>query len=229
MLPGVLVFILGIFTFSNLGIVHAEGEFDQAEFDRLLLLDTIDFYGLNFLQEEGAFEKNKTTEVVYSSEYEDGTNLDINLKVTTDINGEITAVISDANEMKMGLLKKKKPKNGKTKTNPVPYKLNGGKNKDSFINAHAYNKHKYDSSKNSSSKATQYGKNVDVKKLREDTMNNYDNKWSTKDQYGTWTTHYAKQYDSNISVKPTETKNHRVVINQKDGSKSTQYPLSFKN
>ncbi|MEF2094254.1 hypothetical protein V3595_06205 [Bacillus sp. CFBP9009] len=33
----------------------------------------------------------------------------------------------------------------------------------------------------SSAKATQYGKDVDAKKLREDTMANYDRKWTTKD------------------------------------------------
>ncbi|MBT2605309.1 hypothetical protein J7E55_20190 [Bacillus sp. ISL-53] len=55
------------------------------------------------------------------------------------------------------------------------------------------------------------GKNVDVKKLREDTMANYDNKWTTKDNSGQVQVHYAKSYDSNISTKDTSTKNHRVV------------------
>lgn len=108
--------------------------------------------------------------------------------------------------------------------------MNGGSNKASFINEHAYNKHKYNSKVKSSAKATQYGKDVDVKKLSEDTIANYDDKWTTKDKGSNQVqVHYAKSYDSNISTKDTSTKNHRVVMNKTKSNRSTQYPLSFKN
>lgn len=55
-------------------------------------------------------------------------------------------------------------------------------NKSSFINEHAYDRHKYNPKKKSTPNDTQYGRNVDVKKLREETMNNYDNKWSQTDK-----------------------------------------------
>jgi len=124
----------------------------------------------------------------------------------------------------------KKPSPGKKKKQAptVPYKLNGGTNKSSFINKHAYDRHKYNKNEKSTGSKTQYGKDVDVKKLREITMNDYDNKWSTTDKSGTKVTYYAKQFSSNISTNDTKTTHHRVIINHKDSSKSTQFPLSGK-
>ncbi|MGE7878750.1 hypothetical protein [Peribacillus muralis] len=227
----VLLLLAVVFLFSSVNVSYAEetDDWDWAEFERLKLLDTIEFYGLDILQEEEAFEKNTTNEVIYNPLFEDGTTLEVKLIVTTDIDGNITAVESDASLMTMDILKKKKPKKPKTKKNAVPYKLNGGSNKASFINEHSYNKHKYDSKKKSSATATQYGKDVDVKKLREDTMANYEDKWTTTDKSNQVQVHYAKSYDSNISTKDTPTKNHRVVINKTKSNRSTQYPLSFKN
>ena len=57
-------------------------------------------------------------------------------------------------------------------------------------------------------------------------MANYDSKWTQTDLKGN-TTIYAKSYDSNISTKDTSTKYHRVIINKKDASKSTQFPFAF--
>lgn len=45
------------------------------------LLDTIEFYGLDILQEEAAFENDTTSEVIYNPMYEDGTTLDVKLMV----------------------------------------------------------------------------------------------------------------------------------------------------
>ncbi|MBT2605310.1 hypothetical protein J7E55_20195 [Bacillus sp. ISL-53] len=57
--------------------------------------------------------------------------------VTTDINGNITSVDSDASLVTMDILKKRSQKIQRPKKNAVPYKLNGGSNKASFINEHA--------------------------------------------------------------------------------------------
>jgi hypothetical protein len=215
--------------FSSINFSYAEEtDWDWAEFERLKLLDTIEFYELDLLQEESAFEKGTTSEVIYTPMYEDGTTLDVKLMVTTDINGNITSVDSDASLVTMDILKKKKPKNPKTKKNAVPYKLNGGSNKASFINEHAYNKHKYNSKKKSTEEVTQFGKNVDVKKLREETIANFDKKWSQTDKKGNKQVFYAKSFDSNISTKDSSTKQHRVILNKKNPDKSTQFPLYFK-
>ncbi|KRF67859.1 hypothetical protein ASG99_13790 [Bacillus sp. Soil768D1] len=202
LVTSLLALLVGVFTFSSINISYAEEtDWDRAEFERLKLLDTIEFYGLDILQEETAFEKGTTSEVIYNPMYEDGTTLDVKLMVTTDINGNITSVVSDASLMTMDILKKKKSKNPRTPKNAIPYKLNGGSNKASFINEYAYNKHKYNSKVKSSAKATQYGKDVDVKKLREDTMANYDDECTTKDKGSNQVqVHYAKSYDSNIST-----------------------------
>lgn len=52
-----------------------ETDWDWAEFERLKLLDTIEFYGLDILQEEATFEKDTTSEVIYNPMHEDGTTL----------------------------------------------------------------------------------------------------------------------------------------------------------
>ncbi|MEK4536300.1 hypothetical protein NST21_13330 [Peribacillus sp. FSL K6-1552] len=100
--------LIGVFTFSSINISYAEEtDWDWAEFERLKLLDTIEFYGLDILQEEAAFEKGTTSEVIYNPKYKDGTTLDVKLMVTTDINGNITSVVSDASLMTMDILKKR--------------------------------------------------------------------------------------------------------------------------
>ncbi|MFD4819285.1 hypothetical protein [Peribacillus butanolivorans] len=79
------------------------------------LLDTIEIYGLDILQEEAAFEKDTTSEVIYNPKYKDGTTLDVKLMVTTDINGNITTVVSDASLMTMDILKKRRQRIQKPK------------------------------------------------------------------------------------------------------------------
>jgi len=58
-------------------------------------------------------------------------------------------------------------------------------------------------------------------------MNNYDNKWSQTDKKGNTQVFYAKRFDSNISTSDTSTRDHRVIINKSNSSKSTQFPLAF--
>ncbi|MGE8019055.1 hypothetical protein ACQKOM_09060 [Peribacillus frigoritolerans] len=105
----VLLLLVGVFMFSSVNVSYAEetDDWDWAEFERLKLLDTIEFYGLDILHEEEAFEKNTTSEVIYNPMYEDGTTLDVKLMVTTDITGNITAIESDASLMTMDILKKR--------------------------------------------------------------------------------------------------------------------------
>ncbi|MFF2288273.1 hypothetical protein [Peribacillus butanolivorans] len=53
-----LALLVGEFTFSSINISYAEEtDWDRAEFERLKLLDTIEFYGLDILQEEAAVQQ----------------------------------------------------------------------------------------------------------------------------------------------------------------------------
>jgi hypothetical protein len=61
----------------------------------------------------------------------------------------------------------------KVKTGAVPYKQGGGSNPNDFVNPHA-EKHMYDSNITSKPNRTQYRENVDVGKLRQETINNPD-------------------------------------------------------
>ncbi len=89
---------------------------------------------------------------------------------------------------------KPKPKKPKITKN-VPYKKNGETIKKDFISEHAYKRHKYDPSrKSTSNNRTQYGKNVDVAKLRKLTMSQPDQAWSHRDKDGPWRTFYRKQF-----------------------------------
>lgn len=133
--------------------------------------------------------------------------------------------------------KKKNPikkKKKKIKTTTVPKKTNGGKVKGDFISEHSYKKHGYKgSTKKSTASATQYGKDIDVKKLRELTMKHPEQAWSARSKdrktgkLGPWRTFYRKEFDSNISTSDTKTTHHRVIINKSDSSKNTQFPLYF--
>ncbi|OJD54369.1 Hook-associated protein 2 [Bacillus nitratireducens] len=125
-------------------------------------------------------------------------------------------------------LRKGKPKPKPNASKKVPTKVNGGSNKADFINSHAYDRHKYDSTRKSTKNRTQYGKNVDVKKLRETTMNQPDQAWSAREDGGPWRTFYRKEFNSNISTNDTPTVHHRVIINTADSSKNTQFPLYSK-
>ncbi|ASL62771.1 MULTISPECIES: hypothetical protein [Bacillus] len=159
-------------------------------------------------------------------------NLVNSIEKDTPISDEITnQTILEKNVYHAALAKgkgkpkpKPKPKGSKT----VPTKTNGGSNKGDFINSHAYDRHKYDASRKSTKNRTQYGKNVDVKKLRESTMNEPDQAWSARDKGGPWRTFYRKEFNSNISTGDTPTVHHRVIINTEDSSKSTQFPLYLK-
>ncbi|WIM39915.1 hypothetical protein PO903_03235 [Paenibacillus sp. PK4536] len=195
----------------------------------------IELYGLKEIQ--STLIGNTVTQVTYTSRDEYGLETNTNLTITTDINKNIINIVSSPsiglNIPNQGIEEQKRKPSKPTKptkpvkTNTVPYKLNGGTNRASFINQHAYDRHKYDPTVKSTSSKTQYGKDVDVKKLRESTMHDYDNKWSQTDLSGVTTTTYAKRFNDNISTKDTSTRDHRVIINQNNSAKSTQFPLGF--
>ncbi|MEC0066209.1 hypothetical protein P4H37_22310 [Paenibacillus thiaminolyticus] len=88
------------------------------------------------------------------------------------------------------------------------YKLNGGLEKDDFT-VHS-EKHLYNSAEKSTKKKTQYGKDIDVRKLREDIMMNPDSIKYNDEQN---TILYKKEYNFNISTPDTPTGSHRVYIN----------------
>jgi hypothetical protein len=60
---------------------------------------------------------------------------------------------------------------------PVPTKPGGGSNPNDFVNPHS-EKHMYDPSKPSTSNRSQYGEDVDVGRLRQETMTNSDKAYS---------------------------------------------------
>ncbi|WP_330218274.1 hypothetical protein, partial [Ornithinibacillus contaminans] len=110
---------------------------------------------------------------------------------------------------------------------PVPTKPGGGSNPKDFVNPHS-EKHMYDPSRPSTPNRSQYGEDVDVAKLRQETMTNPDK------AYSNWTnpnnpnpnkiTKYYKKFDENISTPDTPTGSHRVFENLDDPTRSSHFP-----
>ena len=93
-------------------------------------------------------------------------------------------------------------------SNPF-YKQGGGSDLDDFMSIHAQ-KHVYNPKVKSTKNKTQFGENIDVAKLREDTLLHpnqviYDSEHNM--------IKYVKEYDFNISTSDTPTGSHRVFIN----------------
>ncbi len=85
----------------------------------------------------------------------------------------------------------------------------GGSDLDDFMTPHAQ-KNVYNPNVKSTKNKTQFGENIDVAKLREDTMLHpdkviYDSEHNI--------IKYIKEYDFNISTADTPTGSHRVFIN----------------
>jgi RHS repeat-associated protein len=97
---------------------------------------------------------------------------------------------------------------------------------DDFITPHAFVRHKYNPNATSSKSKTQYGENVNVTKIREETLNKPDKIVKHYDANGThYATTYKKTFKDNISTKDTPTNESRVIINHIDPSRSSQFPL----
>jgi hypothetical protein len=96
---------------------------------------------------------------------------------------------------------------------PVPTKPGGGSNPKDFVNPHS-EKHMYDPSRPSTPNRSQYGEDVDVGKLRQETMTNPDkaySNWPNPNNPNTQRiTKYYKEFDGNISTPDTPTGSHRV-------------------
>ena len=114
---------------------------------------------------------------------------------------------------------------GKNKLTKKFYKSNGGINKEDFMTIHS-EKHLYNPNQVSSKNKTQSGKDIDVAKLREDTML-YPDKIIYNDEQNV--IKYVKEYDFNISTPDTPTGSHRVFINlgHKPGktNRNSQFPF----
>ena len=96
--------------------------------------------------------------------------------------------------------------------NSIPdkfYKYNGGMDKADTISIHA-EKYLYNPEVISTKKKTQFGKDIDILKLREDTMLHPDSIVYNDEQN---VIKYVKEYDFNISTPDTPTGQHRVFIN----------------
>lgn len=163
--------------------------------------------------------------ITYSGMDENGNPYEAKFTGTITSTGEI-----DLGPQLWGKKKKKPKKPVKPKIPSVPKKMNGGTIEEDFITKHAYDKHKYDSSRKSTKNRTQYGKNVDVKKLKELTLKEPDKTWAVADENGkNKRMFFAKEFDGNISTSDTPTRDHRVVINVDQRERSTQFPLYVKN
>ncbi|MBU6955852.1 hypothetical protein, partial [Hahella sp. HN01] len=111
------------------------------------------------------------------------------------------------------------------------YKQDGGRTEADFINGHAFNRHGNNLNVTSNQNRTQFDPNIDVEKLRIDTILNYDRAYS---DIQTRATVYEKTYDFDISaviddikVAPTSNSSnvHKVFISP-DPELSTQFPLA---
>jgi len=97
---------------------------------------------------------------------------------------------------------------GKSIENTEFFKENGGLDASDYISIHS-RKHMYDPDTVSTPKKTQYGKDVNVGKLCEDTIMKPDEVIYNKDQN---VMIYKKEYPFNISTSDTPTGTHRVFI-----------------
>ena len=114
---------------------------------------------------------------------------------------------------------------GKSIENTEFFKENGGLDASDYISIHS-RKHMYDPDTVSTPKKTQYGKDVNVGKLCEDTIMKPDEVIYNKDQN---VMIYKKEYPFNISTSDTQTGTHRVFIPLNTQGKKTirmsQFPL----
>ncbi|WP_254613071.1 hypothetical protein [Brevibacillus sp. HB1.2] len=122
-------------------------------------------------------------------------------------------------------------KKGTGKT-PVPTKIGGGSNPKDFVNPHS-EKHLYDPSRPSTPNRSQYGKDVDVEKLRQETMTNPDKAFSNwpnpNNPNPNRITKYYKEFDGNISTPDTPTGSHRVFEHLDDPTRSSHFPYVPRN
>lgn len=117
--------------------------------------------------------------------------------------------------------------------NPVPTKPGGGSDPNNFVNEHA-KKHMYDQNKPSTPNRSQYGEDVDVGQLRQDTMNNPDKAYSNwpgnpNNPNNQRITKCYKEYDGNISTPDTPTGSHRVFDNLDNPKSSSHFPYVPRN
>ncbi len=104
-------------------------------------------------------------------------------------------------------------------------KPGGGSNADDFITEHSQ-KHMYDPTTPSKPNRSQFGEDIDVGALVDDTMSNPTSAYSDIESQ---ITKYTKSYDFNISTSDTPTGEMRVFINRKKPHRSTQFPYVPKN
>ncbi len=151
---------------------------------------------------------------------------------------ELKKVVEDSAGSKWGKKAKKEPllecnlqffadktSYGKSIENTEFFKENGGLDASDYISIHS-RKHMYDPDTVSTPKKTQYGKDVNVGKLCEDTIMKPDEVIYNKDQN---VMIYKKEYPFNISTSDTPTGTHRVFIPLNTQGKKTirmsQFPL----
>ncbi|QCT01667.1 hypothetical protein E6C60_0948 [Paenibacillus algicola] len=115
---------------------------------------------------------------------------------------------------------------------PVPIKPDGGSNPRDFVNPHS-EKHLYDPSRPSTPNRSQYRKDVDVEKLRQETMTNPDKAFSNwpnpNNPNPNRITKYYKEFDGNISTPDTPTGSYRVFEHLDDPTRSSYFPYVPKN
>jgi hypothetical protein len=94
-----------------------------------------------------------------------------------------------------------------------------------FISKHAYDRHKFDSNRESTKSRTQYNENVDPNKIREETLKNPDDFKKLIDKDGNhYATRYSKDMGYNIAQPPMNTSQSRVFVNHINPENSSQFP-----
>jgi len=104
-------------------------------------------------------------------------------------------------------------------------KSGGGSDAGDFITDHSQ-KHMFDASRTSTKNRSQFGQDINIKALVDDTMANPTSAYS---DINSGITKYSKSYDFNISTSDTPTGEMRVFINNARSDRSTQFPYVPRN
>ncbi|WP_052130302.1 hypothetical protein [Ureibacillus sinduriensis] len=224
-----VVLVLGLFLF----FINSSNTFASNSYDEIDVEEKIVLYKLNNIVD---LLKSGDNEITYHWTDLDGINRSVDLVISVN-NNQILSVeeknISSDEELNTikNSINKKDPRISilSTEYPQVSYKLNGGMTSSQFVNTHAFNRHKYEQGASSSCSRTRYARDVGVKAIRESTVAQYDEKYSTSSPA---TTVYIKRYRtaSLLSMQITENNNrytpyHRVINNYSDPTLSTHHPL----
>ncbi|MGN7403630.1 hypothetical protein ACTHO0_27715 [Cytobacillus praedii] len=215
---GFLTGLSALLVFSNFSEVFASH-------NQIDVKEKITLYKLDLMQDVFEIGDN---EITYHWIDLDSVEQSVDLIVTLDEVGTISSVkeINISDEELEEIQKSIEQKDNKitTMASPVPYKLNGGMTESQFLDPHTYSRHQFDNSVSSTCSRTRYGRHVGVKEIRLQTINAFDEKFSSKQGDNSTATYFSKNYNTIISQENgVSTSWHRVI--KIDGAEATHHPL----